>query len=299
MLLGNITRIASNPIYFSGYFGTNERSQLGLNSSNGLLKYGSLNQNNGIPSGYGGGYSWSLPIKSNGLAVRIKNGTTITRAQLALGINIVSNNISPNPLKGSGYLLTATLQIVILLQANSPSIKGIGSISKALLGSTISLSSHIYGVGRINTANLGSIIWLQGIIRGNGGVNTAILNQLVHMSAHVYVNEGSASVQQMVDGIWLALANKYVDPITMGGLINVLSTGGVNYTTLANAVLDALANDHDVDGSIAKLLKELHEIRGLQFGNSVVINKVTSKQSTDNIILDISESPTTTIITRE
>lgn len=220
MLLQNITRLAEHPI-----------RQLGYNNADGVCTWGHKSEVNsnkyfgsagmskplGIPKGYSPPYSWGLPIKGGGLCGVVLCQSDINRSVLALA-RYVSTLIScigqfnPSP----------NLQLIVSLLAD---IQSSGVITEANLAGVIALIATAYGTGEITQAQLGAIIDLIVDIMGSGSINANLLGTMV-LQGHIYVNEGSATVTQMAEGVWNAIASNYNTSGTMGNKLNSAGSAG-------------------------------------------------------------------------
>ena len=216
-------------LYGLGYwaFGGSNRSTTGFHAgiwglysgliANNTNRYFTFDQKNGIPSGYSPPYSWAPPIKMGGLATMVKASSDVQRALLA-GAKSLSATII-----GSGQVSEANLQMII---AFSAFIQGQGSISKADLRGIVSLAATVQGLGSVDTAILGAVANMSAHVQGDGYVSYAELFGTLELSAHIYVNEGSATVTQLVEGVWNAKTSDYVEAGTMGKALTDAGSAG-------------------------------------------------------------------------
>lgn len=72
------------------------------------------------------------------------------------------------------------------------------------------------------SGSLGALAGAVATLSGTGSMNNDI-TALAFLSADIYVNQSDASVQQIVDGVWNALATNYNTSGTMG---EAAQTGG-------------------------------------------------------------------------
>ena len=86
--------------------------------------------------------------------------------------------------------------------------------------------ADILASGMVYYANLGSIINMMSDILGSGQLMNAALFGTAFLDAHIYVNESTATVTQLVDGVWDALASDYNTALTMGQKLNAAGTAG-------------------------------------------------------------------------
>jgi hypothetical protein len=213
MLLQNISRYAENPIRVSGYTYADVVTKIGFDLSNHMNKYigdgDGLDKFNGVSCGYTQHYTWGGPITGGGLASRVSAEGEITEALLAVGRGLEALVTS------EGTVNTAILQMIVGLLAI---IEGSGDINYADLRGSVALLATISGEGIVSDADLGAIVNLVSHVYGVGSVDADLYGQ-AHMSAHVYVNEGSADIDQLAEGVWNAIAAEYELPDTMGARI--------------------------------------------------------------------------------
>jgi len=128
---------------------------------------------------------------------------------LSMGINILSS------LTGSGTISAANLSLITQLAAT---LSGSGTITVASLVGITSLASSISSTGSL-TAGLNVVAFMNSALAGTSSV-TAALRGTLSMEAHIYVNQSEETVQQIVDGVWNALAASYNATGTMGEKMN-------------------------------------------------------------------------------
>ena len=128
---------------------------------------------------------------------------------LSMGINILSS------LTGSGTISAANLSLITQLAAT---LSGSGTITVASLVGITSLASSISSTGSL-TAGLNVVAFMNSVLAGTSSV-TAALRGTLSMEAHIYVNQSEETVQQIVDGVWNALAASYNATGTMGEKMN-------------------------------------------------------------------------------
>ena len=145
--------------------------------------------------------------------------------------------------------VTSGLSLITALNA---SLSGLGDLTAALVGS-VALNATVSGTSSVS-AQLGLISSLVASLSGSGSI-TASLRGTLSLEADIYVNQSEATVQQIVDGVWNALAAQYNDPNTMGELLNGAG-GGSSPGAVASAVWDELLSGHTISGSAADELKK-------------------------------------------
>jgi hypothetical protein len=136
------------------------------------------------------------------------NGTGEVSGSIAQGINVSST------INGSGTL-TSNLSLIVSLAST---IAGTGNISAASLVGTVALAATLTGTGNV-TAGLNVIAFMNAVLTGSGAI-TADLKGTLSLNAHIYVNESTATVTQLVEGVWNALLADYNLPNTMGEVMN-------------------------------------------------------------------------------
>jgi hypothetical protein len=134
-------------------------------------------------------------------------------------------------LTGSGTVTNAFLSLIADLIA---SLTGAGDISPPPnLLALLSLSGNLTGAGAI-TAVLEAIASVQADLSGTGTL-TLVPYAVGELSADI-TGESVLSPQNLAAAVWQALAAQYNDPGTMGNKLNLASSGGIDYDTLAQAV---------------------------------------------------------------
>lgn len=156
-------------------------------------------------------------------------------------------------LTGSGTITSASLSLITQLAA---ALTGSGTITTASLVGVVSLAASLSGTGSL-TAGLNVIAFMNATLEGTSDLD-ADLKGTLSMSAAIYVNQSEATVQQIVDGVWNALATTYNNTGTMGELLNNTG-GGASPATIADAVWDEILSAHTVSGSTGEKLGKLLE----------------------------------------
>ncbi len=142
-----------------------------------------------IPNGYIPPYSLLMPQKAGGLSSNTQiNGVATVTTNLSQGINIVSD------LEGSGSL-TAGLSLVTSMIAT---IAGSGSLTGNMVGA-VQMAADLAGSGAV-TASLKMLSGLIADLSGSGAISADLKGKLF-MEANIYVNEGQATVDQIVQGV--------------------------------------------------------------------------------------------------
>jgi len=225
-LLGNYSVILKNPATFIG--GTqvsNARSAFNMEGQMLQMYYGE-SEGGGLPftasldTGTEPPYSWHLAEKGGEMSsTTMTNGTATLTASQQNGINIVST------IAGVGTIDTAGLSLVTSMIS---AIAGSGTLTGAMVG-TVQLAATLAGTGDV----VGSVSMLSGLIANlaGSGVISADLKGKLFMEAQIYVNQSEATVQQIVDAVWNALAAEYNISGTMGNKLNGAGSAGDPWTT--------------------------------------------------------------------
>ena len=195
-LLGNYSVILKNPATFIG--GTqvsNCRSAFNMEGQMLQMYYGE-SEGGGLPftssldTGTEPPYSWHLAEVGGELSsTTMINGTATLTASQQNGINIVST------LEGTGTIDTAGLALVTSMIAT---IAGTGALTGAMVG-TVQLAATLAGTGDV-TGALGMLSGMVADLAGAGAISSDLKGKLF-MEAQIYVNEGAATVDQIVDGV--------------------------------------------------------------------------------------------------
>lgn len=195
-LLGNYSVILKNPVTFIG--GTqvsNCRSAFNMEGQMLQMYYGE-SEGGGLPftssldTGTEPPYSWHLAEYGGELSsTTMINGTASMTASQQNGINIVSS------IAGVGTIDTAGLSLVTSMIST---IAGTGALTGSMVG-TIQMAADLAGSGDI-TGSLGMLSGMVANLAGEGLISSDLKGKLF-MEAQIYVNEGAATVDQIVDGV--------------------------------------------------------------------------------------------------
>lgn len=222
----------------------------------------------GFPTGTNPPYSLVMGDKGALLSsTTTVNGVGSLASGLSQGINILSD------LSGSGTISAASLSLITQLAA---ALSGSGTISTASLVGVVSLASSLSGTGSL-TGGLNVIAFMNSVLAGTSSV-TAGLRGTLSMEANIYVNQSEATVQQLVDGVWNALAASYNTAGTMGAKMNSAASAGDPWgTVLPGSYLSTEAGG--ILAQIQTLVDELHRLQGLDAAAPVTITP-TSRTAT-------------------
>ena len=188
-----------------------------------------------FPSGTEPHYSWILAPKGGELSsTTTVYGTGSMTSALAMGRSI-SVNISGSSSFSAGLSLISSM---------SASLAGSSDLS-GTIAATLSLAATLIGSGDM-TAGLSLLVGIQAVLSGSGDI-TADLKGKANLEASIFVNSGSATIQELVDGVWNALSASYNTSGTMGEKLNAAGTAGDPWTTDLSAY-----NTADTAGLILK-----------------------------------------------
>lgn len=195
MILGNYTALNSNPGRAIGNF-TNLYSNYkpggwySFYDPDIEIQETRDNAKASFPTGTQPHYSWLLAPKGGELSSTTQiNGDGDLSASLANGINIVAS------LAGTGTISSGALSLVTSMIAT---IAGTGALTGSMVG-TIQMAANLAGSGSL-TASLKMLTGLIASLAGSGAISADLKGKLF-MEAQIYVNEGAATVDQIVDGV--------------------------------------------------------------------------------------------------
>lgn len=236
-----------------------------------------ISNKDSFPTGTNPPYSYILGDKGALLSATTQlNGSSTLVSNMAMGINLSAN------LTGSGDI-TGNLSLVVALTA---SLVGSGSITAANMVGTVALASALVGSGSI-TAGLSLIANMNAALQGVGSLS-ADLKGTASLQANIYVNSGTATINELVDGVWNALAADFNNANTMGEIMNNMGAaadpwsstlpgayapGEAGYiignllSNIPDAVWDELKATHNTATSYGKIVQDLEtlskQIKGL------------------------------------
>lgn len=229
-----------------------------------------LNKRDSFPTGTNPPYSFVLGDKGALLSTTTTlNGSSDLTASLSKGINLEAS------LTGSGDL-TANLSLIVSLAS---SLSGSGSITAANMVGTVALASTLIGTGNL-TAGLGLLANLNASLQGVGSLS-ANLKGIASLQANIYVNNGTATINELVDGVWNALAADFNNSNTMGEIMNNMGAvadpwsttlpgsyapGEAGYilgnllSNIPDSVWDELKTTHNTTSSYGKIIQDLETL---------------------------------------
>lgn len=202
-----------------------------------------------FPTGTSVPYSIVIGDKGSLLSsTTLVNGAASVSASAANGINILSS-ISGTSSLGSNLSIVASL---------NATINGLGTVTAALVGS-IAMEAALNGTSNVS-AQLNLISNMVATMVGSGTISTASLNGKLSMEADIFVNQSEATVIQIVEAVWNALAADYNTSGTMGAKLNSAGSSGDPWSTI-------LPGGYTGDEAGALLLAYLKKIKAISSAN--------------------------------
>lgn len=223
MLLGNYSLLNKNPHKLVSSLGNlNTGSYWQPSACRGIYTSeadGGRLQHACIPTGTEPPYVIMFAPKGGELSA-----TTYVRGEGGVTGALVLGKVMEANLSGSGDL-SASMSLITSLLAN---LSGSGTISGSL-STTLALAANLVGSGNIS-GSLSLLIPLAANLTGFGEA-VGNLKGNADMAADIYVNQSEASVQQIVDAVWNAVASDYNASGTMGQKLNGAGSAGDPWTT--------------------------------------------------------------------
>ena len=180
----------------------------------------------GIPQGALAPVAWVMPQKAGGLSSHnLARGSATATISMASGWNLegLSEGLSE---------ALATLQLVVSMQGTAAGIATVTGNILAALG----MSGSAAGIAT-NNATISALAWAIGQA---DGTCTATLTSYATGRLYGEVTPFTElSPQGLADAVWSALLSQYPDAGTAGNALSLASSGGVDYSALAAAVLAA------------------------------------------------------------
>jgi len=242
MLLGNYTILNKNPnrlLVGTQYRSASER-QIPLHSFYTSEADGGRLQHACLPTGTEPPYVWRFAPKGGELSA-----TTYVTGSGSLAGSLLSGRYMEADLSGTASL-SASMSLITSLVA---ALTGSGELS-ANLKTTLSLAADLAGSGDIS-GSLGLLIELLADLSGSGSL-TADLKGNLDLQANIYVNQSEATVQQIVDAVWNALASDYNTSGTMGNKLNGAGSAGDPWTTDLST--------YNTTGTAGKIVKQIKSL---------------------------------------
>lgn len=279
--LGDVmARTPGNALWYSAF--CNNRSQMGAE----VVLAGTA-----IPSGGYAPATFYPPQEVSEMSWRPLGEGTLTAS-------IVSGRLMGVALTGEGALNAfLSLSIGMVLGAT-----GSGTLAADINGRANS-EIAMTGSGDM-TASMSALGNMLAALTGTGDLEAGI-GAIGNMSIDITVSGTGLTVENVGAAVWGALSAANNDADTMGRLLNLAGSGGVDYDALKQAVWEAILADYDADPdsaaaivqAIQTLADELHKIQGLDAANPMTVTPTT--RVAGDIDLDITgDGETTTTVTR-
>lgn len=163
-------------------------------------------------------------------------GTGSLTSPLSMGITMSAD------LSGTSDL-TVAVGLITSIQA---ALSGTGDLS-VNLSLTLDLAAALIGSGDVSAA-LNLLIPLEAALSGSGAL-TLDLKGNADMASNIYVNQSDATVEQIVNGVWNAVASQYNVSGTMGEKLNAAGTAGDPWTTDLSS--------YNTTGTAGKIMKQI------------------------------------------
>lgn len=254
-LLGNYSALLKNPISYIG--GDSVSGVAGLPSNWNTAGqsrnrfYGqNLTQGTtdryGVPAGYSAPHSWRLPPKAGGVGSNVGiKGVAAMAGSGALGMNIGST------INGVGGFSNAGLGLILSAVAT---LQGIGGLSASVVGK-LDAAATLAGDSDMSGA-LGALAGAIATLNGTSEFSGDIIAK-ANVSADIYVNQGTATVNEIVRAVWSALAAEFNESGTMGNKLNGAGNAGDPWTTDLDSYI--------TEGTAGKILKDAKKKATLAF----------------------------------
>lgn len=220
MLLGNVSQFNVNGIRHVGAFGdryTNFKPSVHFNIYSSPTAEGKKTLS--YPTGTQPPYSWLLPLKGGELSS--STGIVGTGAMTS---NMLSGKFMTADLAGLGAI-SSEMSLITSLTAT---LAGSGDIT-ADMKLTLAMVATLVGSGDLSGA-LSLLIELEANLAGEGAI-VANLTGNADLQAHIYVNSGTSTTQEIVTAVWSALASDFNETGTMGQKLNGAGSAGDPWTT--------------------------------------------------------------------
>jgi len=146
------------------------------------------------------------------------SGSGTVTAGISSGINILAD------LDGT-CSVSANLSLITSMIA---ALTGSSSVTAGLTG-IIQLAASLTGSGTLS-GGLSIIAFLESALAGTSSVSAGLRGTL-SMEANIYVNQSTATVEELVAGVWNALVLDFNTAGTMGAAMGAAGTAGDPWTT--------------------------------------------------------------------
>lgn len=228
-LLGNYNVFLKNPVTYTGGDGTSGLTGLRSNwNAPGASRNRYYGENwlagtadrFGVPSAYAAPYAWNLPPKSGGIGCNTGiSGSGAFTGSGALGMNM--------ELTIAGFGEISSLNMGLIVNAVM-TIAGVGGLTASMTGA-LNGAMTMAGEGNM-TGALGALANMVMEVNSTGSM-TAGITAKGNMTLDIYVNQSTATVNELVAGVWNALASDFNESGTMGQKLNGAGSAGDPWTT--------------------------------------------------------------------
>lgn len=246
MILGNIDQLSFNPYRSLGHFSV----QNNLRPSSWHLSHFPDTSDTAtitamkkacFPTGTQPPYSWLLAPKGGEMS-----STTAISGSGSITSGMASGKALEATMDGVGTISDASMALVTSMIAI---LSGSGTLSGSMVG-TIQMASDLAGSGDL-TASAKLIAGIIGELSGSGTLTSDLKGKLA-MEADIYVNESTATVNQIVSAVWSALAADFNESGTMGEKLNGAGNAGDPWTTDLSG--------YTTNGTAGKIVKQIKAI---------------------------------------
>lgn len=226
MLLGNFSLANKSPGREAGMAGINPYAGWKDSSRRAIFNLSESNVQDvtnrmSMPAGYRNEYQWLLAPKAGGLSSsQIKGDGDTTNALGQNGLEAIAT------IAGIGVISNAAAGLIVEMVAT---IAGLGGLTASVIGQ-LQASATLAGTGTV-TAAQSALAGMTATLLGTGLLSDAQQQALGQMSADIYVNQSEATVQEIVDAVWNAIAAQYNLTGTMGEALNGAGGAGNPWIT--------------------------------------------------------------------
>lgn len=158
-------------------------------------------------------YSLVLAPKAGGMSMWNGGVGTISNASQVAGL------FASATLAGIGIISDAAMGLTVEMVA---AIASSGTLSASVIGQLEAVAA-LAGSSTV-TAAQSALAGMLASLNGTGLISDAQQEALGQMVANIYVNQSQATVEEIVSGVWEAIATEHDVPGTMGEKVN--SAGG-------------------------------------------------------------------------
>jgi len=164
-------------------------------------------------------YSLVVAPKAGGMSMW-NGGTGATTGTGIAGL------FGTSTIAGYGEISNAAMGLTVQMIA---ALSGSATVTASIIGNLQAVAT-LAGTGSVSTV-VGALAGLVATIASTGTVTDADATALGEMTANIYVNQSEATVQQIVDAVWNALAAEYNLSGTMGEALNGAGGAGNPWIT--------------------------------------------------------------------